>query len=196
MTIERFLAFPHDYDVELLDDLPGGSQVEEQLYFPSNRASEGKDGIAVRVKPSKGAQWIGIFSFGTPSAQGLKGVFSCPDSKSLLVVSAGRGYFVRSDKPGLWLNAPCFPITDVRPVVDRGLLIFADRTTVAAWDKRGLLWRTPRIAWDEVKITEIDGEFLHGKASDPTVGPVDFQVNLKTGAHEGGSTPDRYRKKP
>jgi hypothetical protein len=62
MSVEVDLAFPHDYECELLDELPGGGSAPRH-FFPGDR-SAGQDGLNVKVEPRAHPAWIGTFASG------------------------------------------------------------------------------------------------------------------------------------
>ncbi len=184
------LSFPHEYEVEVLDELPGAPGGPKQLYFPGSTKSGGRDGILVKVSPGEGPSWIGTFASGG-LRNGLTAIFSCPDRRSVCVVAAGNGYMVRADNPSLWKKLPSIPVLDARSIPDRHVLVFADFTKLVAYAPQGLVWITESLSWDGITITEVTPDSITGMAWDaPTQRQVAFSVNLTTGKHEGGSSPE------
>lgn len=83
------------------------------------------------------------------------------------------------------------PIIDARAIPERRLLILADFTMLAAYGPDGLAWRTGQISWDGLRITGVSSDEISGIAwNAPDQRHVSFSVNLKTGAHRGGASPD------
>jgi hypothetical protein len=182
------LMFPHDYEVELAEELPPGPGRVKQIYFPGGSDRGGRDGILLEVIPTGAARWIGIFARRQIYSGDRSGVFSCPDRRSLCVVSAGRGYIVRADDPRVWQEVPCEPIDDVVLSREAGLILFTDFDHLIAYGPDGLAWETERTSWDGLWVTEVTREHVRGVAWDPFVErEVEFLVDTRTGRHEGGS---------
>ena len=194
MNVRIDLTFSHDYEVEALRDLPSGPGGLEQVYFPGAEHAGGHDGVLVKITPTCAAPWLGIFAFGRGANKALTGVFSCPDRESICVVAAGSGYMVRAENPVKWEKVPLFPIFDVRLVPERKMLVFADFTRLTIYGARGILWITPSLSWDGITITEVTADYVKGNAWDaPRQREVKFSVNLETGEHAGGASPELAR---
>lgn len=192
MRLEEQMLFPRQYDVIVLDELPPASDVR-RFYYPGARVDGGSDGLTIRVQPKVAESWEGVFAFWDRSRTLLEGIFSTPSEDVLCVVSAGGGYMVHADKPQWWSDVPLVPITRVIQIVERDMLIFAGFTSLVAWGREGEMWRTKQLAWDGLQITSIDGDRIVGLGFDPiTSANVPFSVNVVTGEHEGGSSPESY----
>jgi hypothetical protein len=193
IPVNQPFDFPHDYQVCLLDELPTDNK-ERRYYFPGANQDGGKDGLLARITPSQSADpWLGVFEFGDQSEQLVSGCWSHPDPFTVCVVARGRGYFVNAGFPTSWTEVISFPVTSVIPVVDEGLLLFADFTEVSAYSNEGLAWRTRQLSWDGLKITAIEAGRIIGLGHDPTLPTaVEFAVDLKSGFATGGSNPDVY----
>ena len=180
------LSFPHEYEAEVLDELPGMPGRVPQLYFPGSAQSGGHDGVLVQVGLGEGPSWIGTFAFGGWH-NGLTAMFSCPDGRSLCIVAAGNGYIVRADDPRCWQKLPALPIIDARSIKDRQLLVFADFTKLVAYGPQGLVWITERLSYDGITISEVTSDNIRGIAWDaPNLSSVAFSVDLGSGKHTGG----------
>jgi hypothetical protein len=186
------MLFPHSYEAEVLDEFTPTTDIS-RFYFPGASDQGGRDGVAVRVTAANGREWLGIFEFGNQPGILLSGIFSCPDEDLLCVVSGGRGYFVCSDNPTQWSEVPVTPVTNVLQVLEAGLLIFSDFTSLCAWGARGLAWQSKQLAWDDLVISSCDGRTLRGNGFNPIESSiVSFSVDVVTGKHQGGSSPDQY----
>jgi hypothetical protein len=92
--------------------------------------------------------------------------------------------------PWQWLEIEQRPVTDLRSVVEEGLLLFVGFTSITALGSAGIAWTTERLSWEGVRITRIVGGELHGFGWDATSDKeVAFVVDLKTGKHTGGVRP-------
>lgn len=183
MKTDVNLTFPHDYEVEFPTELPSGQGGARSFYFPGGRQNGGHDGVLVKVAPSgNDTPWFGTFSFGEPQGVKINSVFSCPERDKLCVVAAGRGYIVSANSPAKTYEIPALPITDVRVVLEKGLLLFADFTKIVAIGKGGLAWKSGRLSWDGVQISGINSSYVWGKGWDASrSGPIEFNLDLKNG---------------
>lgn len=191
MITDSLSAFPHDYEVEVIDELPPAGD-PLPFYYPGGTRQGGHDGLLVRVRSPGRPPWIGMFASGR-FGLGKPVVSSCPDVNMLCVVSARVAYFVRADEPAIWSSAPVFPIADFRPLLNKGIILLVDDTTIGAFGPSGMLWRTKQLSWDGISVTHVGEEYIEGEAWDPTMSQRPrFRVDLRTGEHQGGSTPDKY----
>jgi len=97
-------------------------------------------------------------------------------------LSGGAAYLVDADKATGWERVAVTPVLDVRIIEPSRLLVFSDFTRLTAYGENGLVWRTPRLCWDELKIERITQELIEGTGFDPTSPKrLSFAVELKTG---------------
>jgi len=182
--LELDSAFPHDFECKKLAEIPSGKSL---YYYPNGTTTGGKDGLIVQLSPHLHDSWIGVFAFGTISPKGKIGLYSWPISNCLCVVSLGRGYLVRVDKPTSYEVISAEPILDVVPVPDRDLVIFANYTELIAYGKSGVVWKSKRISWDGIKITGVSSDHIEGEVWNPRDdATTSFRVKLIDGSHEGG----------
>jgi hypothetical protein len=180
--LESDFAFLHDYAVEGFGELPGTGVLKEPLiYFPRPKGRAEHNGEWLRVKAKSGKTWAGIFAFGPGSRTA---VISTPEPSTVCIVSRGAGYLVNAEVPEQWEEIGICPVTDFRPMPEHRLLVFSDFTRLAAYGNDGLVWKSPRVCWDELKITRFTNESIEGTGYDPTNSlkpEMQFTVDLKTG---------------
>ena len=183
--LEIDLKFAHTYEVEELRDFPGtGKFPFPLLYFPPPKTRPEHEGVWLKVNPSTGAPWIGVFAFGYQSPPAISRVVSSPDPGRICVISRGGGYFVKADQPAVWEKIPLMPVLDVRSVSESKLIVFSGFTNLAAYGSDGLVWESPRICWDELKIVTVTSDTIEGTGCDPasaTNHESRFIVDLRTG---------------
>jgi hypothetical protein len=141
------------------------------------------DGLWLRVQAKSGKAWIGVFAFGYNSPPAFSRILSSPDSESMCVVSFGSAYIVDAEQPDEWEQLPISPVLDVRPVFKQKLLLFADFIRLVAYGTK-FAWRSPRVCWDGLKITNVTSDVVEGTGYDPTNAVTHesrFVVDLKTG---------------
>jgi hypothetical protein len=71
-----------------------------------------------------------------------------------------------------------------RPNQCRAYRIFSDFTRLAAYGSSVLVWRSPQVCWDGLKILEVSRDTIKGIGYDPTNSITHescFAVDLKTG---------------
>lgn len=148
--------------------------------------------LNVEVSNRAGDIWIGEFEAGP---EGLTGIFATPCPDSLCVVNVGQGYLVPTLAPNRFQVIPTLPIKVVRRVPEASILLFVDYTRLSAVGVDGLLWETPRISWDGIRLVEVSRDRVRGIGWDsPANNEVEFSVDIQTGMAHGGSSPDHYTK--
>jgi hypothetical protein len=182
--LEFDFTFPHSYEVEEVGEWPGtGTFAAPVIYIPQPKGRAEHGGLWLRFKPISGKAWVGVFAFGYTSTPAFSRVISSPDPESVCVVSNGGGYIVNVGTPDVSQQIPTIPVLDVRPVPEQRLLVFADFIRLAAYGTNGLAWRSPRLCWDDLKITKLTSETVEGTGYDPTNPGTEtrFAVELRTG---------------
>ena len=177
-------AFESKFLIEPIEDLPVGMPT---YYFPDTSTEGGSDGPIVKVTPPGGTSWVGIFAFGQLVKNGLSGLYPMPDQKQFCVVANGRGYIVDAGDHSRWEELMAQPITDVREILDKGMIIFANLTEITAYDSTGKKWTTKRLALEGFKIVDISSERIVGKYYDIRSEADNlFEVDLASGEVKGG----------
>lgn len=179
-------TFPHSYEVEELHELPGNGKFDVPvLYFPRPTGTRpDHDGIWLKIRAANGKSWVGVFAFGYSEPPAISRIVSTADPDRVCVISRGAAYVVSADNPGSWEEIPAIPVLDVRSIPARQLLLFADFTRLAAYGNNGLVWRSPQVCWDELKIVNITQDIIDGVGYDPTNKLRElrrFVVDIETG---------------
>jgi hypothetical protein len=181
------MTFPTNYRWERLEELPQPER-SRHLYFRGATPSGGADGVMVRVEPRSSEPWIGTFAFGMLSPHGVTHVISMPSPSQLGVVARGQGYVVPVETPEQCEEVECHPIVDVRIVARHRIVVFANFTELLCYDETGVRWRTQRLAWDGLTITEVTDDEIRGEFWDlRSEQTSSFAVDLLTGEHQGGA---------
>lgn len=183
------VSFPHTYELRATIEVPQNPPMAR--YFYPGATDFGSDGVLVIVRPENGDEWLATFSFG--HWYGHSGIYSLPgDQGTFLGVSDGVGYTVRASDPTEWEEVPILPIMSVLPVPEAGLLVLGSHTDIYGFDSRAAGWRSPRLAWDEVVITGIDGNVIRGTGYDlvePDGARWSYDYTTGEVTHEGGPPP-------
>jgi len=133
-----------------------------------------------------GDPWVGVFYGGDYNAPAVapSRLIAWPDARSFCVVYGGSAVVVRADDPQDTYEIDTYPVTQMFVVAERGMVVFANFTNLTAYSADGLLWRSQRLALDEVRVEGIGGDALtvygfFGASSDR------FSVDLATGEPSG-----------
>jgi hypothetical protein len=133
---------------------PGGD-----LIGPQARTA---DKPILRVLPQSGDAWVGIFygqDYQTALAAPSK-VIAWPDGRSFCVVYEGAADVVRADDPTKTYEIDTYLVTGVTVLPEHGMVVFADFQDLTAYGPDGLLWRSGRLAADDLRIEGVDGDSL------------------------------------
>jgi hypothetical protein len=187
MTLK--LDLPHAYELEPIEELPGSGQLR-QSYFggsflkpPPGEGIQRREGLLLRVISPGKKPWIAIVkgSFDVPGS----GIYSTFDPEKFCIVAGGYGCFVSAASPEQRDEVRAIPVTDVKIIQDRSMFIFSDFIKLCAYTCAGLIWESPRVCWDDLKIVSINEKTIDGTGYDPTTTDTDklmqFSVDLETG---------------
>jgi hypothetical protein len=183
-------AFPHNYQVGMLEAAPPVHPIEKLYHYPAELEEGDRSGAYLRVTPQHGPAWVGFFALGFDSDQVVNQVCSTPDPERFCLVVGGYAYLVKASDPADWLRVEQRPVVDLRVLPQHGLLLFAGFTSITAVGSSGIAWTTERLSWEGLTISEIEGDRLLGHGWNALADKdVPFEVDLKTGKHMGGARP-------
>jgi hypothetical protein len=115
------------------------------------------------------------------------GVFACPNADEMCAIAGGYAYVINTTQPDRCTHIALKPVVEVRTLVPQELLLFVGFHSMVAWGRNGLAWGSARLSWEGVRITNIDGDTLHGIGWNlVTDREVPFSIDLLTGRHHGG----------
>ncbi|HEV2399093.1 MAG TPA: hypothetical protein VGS27_19260 [Candidatus Sulfotelmatobacter sp.] len=182
--LETDFVFAHSYETEGIPELPGtGTFGIPILYFPTPSHRPEHNGTWLKITPSTGNSWIGVFKFLFESPDRFSRVLSTPDPNRVCVVSGSAGYIVKVDEPEIWEEI-VIPVLGVQPLSKHKLLIFSDFTGLAAYGRNGLVWKSKQLCWDELRILKVTDTTIEGAGYDPTnsiSNESHFAVDIATG---------------
>ncbi len=183
-------TFAREYEIKVLESAPPVHPVEKLYHFPVELEEGDRTGVHVRVAPKGGAAWFGFFASGFDSPHVMNAVCSCPDPGSFCVVAGGYAYVVKTLDPGKWFQVEQRPVVELRTVTEQKLLLFEGFTSITAVGPSGIAWKSDRLSWEGLRITNIRDGMLRGFGWDAlTDKEVAFELDLHTGRHEGGTRP-------
>jgi hypothetical protein len=177
------LTYAHSYEVEELRENPGTGSLDVPLfYIPRPEGRLEHDGLWLKFSAASGKSWAGVFEFGYTSPPAFSRVVSTPDANRACVIAKGKGFLVTVEDPEQWEEVQVLPVLDLRSIAEHNMLVFSDLTRLAAYDKTGLVWRSPRVCWDELRIVKVTRDTIEGIGYDPTtLSESCFSVDMKTG---------------
>jgi hypothetical protein len=154
------------------------------VVFSATGQRKHSEGFVVRFFPRTGESWVGNF---ISALCGVSGVFSHPDGRHLIVLSAGEGYVI---DPETRQCVHCFggQVVNVIPIPQLELLVVGNGLWFEAIGRNGILWKSPRISWDGMRNLEVHDFVLSGEAYDPMTNDWrPFKVDVLSGKPNGGS---------
>lgn len=158
-----------------------------QFVYPAQVEEVERGALEVLVRPSAGTAFLATCALGFASPLAAGGVWACPDPDWMCAVAGGYAYLMDTSDPHRWEQIEYRPVTEVRPLREHDLLIFAGFHSLLAWGPAGKAWKTARLSWDGLRISRIEGNSLFGFGWEmQTDRELEFQVDLRTGEHRGG----------
>lgn len=184
------MSFSHNWTAEILKAPPLIAPAR-QFTYPRQIAGEedalARGALLVMVRPATGGSFLATCALGFSDPSVPTGLFACPNPNELCAVAGGYAYIIDTLAPEHSTHIPLKPVVEVRPVLSHGLLVFAGFHTLQAWGANGEAWHTPRLSWEGIRISEVEGDTLHGTGWNLlTDEEVPFTVDLSTGRHLGG----------
>lgn len=140
--------------------------------------------LKLKVTTAEGRSWVGMFQ---PGPEGISGLYATPCSATLCVITKGQGYWIPTNDPDSYEDIKAFPIKKVFSIPHKNLMAFVDYTQIFSYGPNGLLWYTPDLSWDGLKITEVSTSLIKGVGRDvPNYKDVTFLIHTEDGGVEGG----------
>ncbi len=180
-------SFAHTWTAEIL---PGRPLIlpPRHYTYPAEVEEVERGALEVMVRPAaEAAPFLATCALGFASPVVPTGVWACPDPDALCAVAGGYAYIIDAGTPERWEQIEYRPVTEIRPVPEHRLLLFASFHRVLAWGRKGRLWQTQRLSWEGLRLRELRDGMLHGWGWDMrTDEEKEFAVDLRTGEHTGG----------
>jgi hypothetical protein len=191
--------FSRNWSVEVLKTPPLIAPARQFIY-PQQIAGEedalARGALQLMVRPASGGMFLATCALGFTDPAMPTGVFACPNPDEMCAVAGGYAYVIDTAQPEHCTHIALKPVVEVRPLMVRELLLFVGFHSIVAWGRSGLAWESARLSWEGVRITNIDGDVLHGTGWNlMTDREVAFSLDLLTGRHQGGGfTPPQEKK--
>jgi hypothetical protein len=180
------LSFPANWRVDVLRERPL-ILPRRQYVYPAVVEEVERGALELMVRPEAGESFLATCALGFASPEVPTGVWTCPDAAMLCAVAGGYAYMIDTRAPERFQQIGYRPVTEVKPLAEARLLIFASFHSIEAWGADGRLWQTARLSWEGVRLTEASATELKGWGWDMrTDREVPFTIDLATGRHSGG----------
>jgi hypothetical protein len=180
------LSFPAAWRVDVLRERPLILPRRQHIY-PAAVEEVERGALELMVRPEAGESFLATCALGFASPAVPTGVWTCPDAAMLCAVAGGYAYMIDTRAPERFHQVGYRPVTEVRPLVEAGLLVLASFHSIEAWGAGGRLWQTGRLSWEGVRLGEASATDLKGWGWDlRTDREVPFTIDLATGQHNGG----------
>jgi hypothetical protein len=159
---------------------------EDELFY--------SEGFAVRFFKSDGTEWVANFK---PGVTSLCNVLELNEGQNLLVIAHGQCYLMDPDKqePIAVFGGSYLGIFET----GEGRWVLPDSTDLTIVEPDGRHWDSPRISWDGIEISSVEGSVVSGVAFDPMYDVdewVEFSFDVDTRELVGGSYYRERENKP
>ena len=179
-------SFAAEWQVEILTGRPLILPRRHCIY-PAAVEEVERGALELLVRPATGESFLATCALGFASPTMPTGVWSCPDPAMLCAVSGGYAYVIDTRAPEQFQQVSYRPVTEVRPLFQAGLLLFASFHSVEAWGRQGRQWQSRRLSWEGLRLGEATGDTLLGWGWDlRTDTEMEFAIDLRSGEHTGG----------
>ena len=179
-------SFPAEWQAEILPRRPL-ILPRRQFVYPAAVEEVELGALELMVRPAAGENFMATCALGFASPAVPTGVWSCPDPAMLCGIAGGYAYMIDTRAPEQFQQVSYRPVTEVRPLPQSGLLLFASFHSVEAWGREGRRWQTGRLTWEGLRLGAASGATLPGGGGDmPTDTELEFSIDLRTGEHSGG----------
>ena len=178
------LTFPHAWQVEILPARPVILPARHFVY--PGKAEEVERGaleVLVRTDEPGATPFLATCALGFRDPAVPTGIWSTPNPHEMCAVSGGYVYLIDTAAPERFTMLPYRPVLQVRPVADRGLLLFIGHRSILAWGADGEAWETVKLSDEGVSVTAIEGPVLRGLGWNMmTDKETPFALDLRGGA--------------
>jgi hypothetical protein len=179
-------TFPHAWTAEILPRRPLILPPRHFIY-PRDVEEIERGALEILIRPKEAEPFLATCALGFADPSVPTGLWSCPAPHQLCAIAGGYAYLIDTEAPQHFTHLPLRPVLEIRPLPEQNLLLFTGHHSLLAWGPDNETWQSKRLSWEGIKITEINGNELHGLGWDLlTDRELPFTLNLKTGSHSGG----------
>lgn len=153
--------------------------------FSTRAASHPRDWTAIEFRAPESLPWIGRFDKGLG---GLNATVRHPNGTDVVVIASGSAWLVRvRDRHAEEIEPAVFRAW--RLTEPERLVLSCQDIAFLCLGRNGPIWKTDRISFDGFRDLRVDGDFITGKAWQPSIEDewVSFRVSLADGRLAGGA---------
>lgn len=190
LEVTSIPGFAQAWHATILDTAPLIAPAR-QFVFPVNVPGEeealARGALWLQIRPEQGQMFLAQCALGFAGSGVATGVWPTPNPHHLLAVAGGYAYRIDTSAPEHTALLPLKPVVAVRAAAAALVLVgFHALGIVTAHDT----WQSPRISWEGITITAIDGQQVHGTGWDlRTDRELPFTLDLQTRRLSGGAYP-------
>ena len=168
---------------EKLDHLP----TNDPMYVSVTGASKHyhSEGYVIRFFKSDSSSWVANFQ---PGATDLNQYFEYPTIRRVIVIAGGSGYIMSTESTEPIITFGDY-INEILQLEDNSF-IGCGNCELIHFNETGIIWKSPRISWDDIKDLSIAGNIITGLSYDPLDSNIPwkpFTLNLENYNITGGS---------
>jgi hypothetical protein len=182
-------GFSEDWQARVLTGPPMIAPVR-QFVFPQAVPGE-EDALArgamwIEIKPLTGGAFLAQCALGFAGKGVASGIWSTPDPTQLLAIAGGYGYRIDTKDPDRTELLPVRPVVSVHPAPQADAIVLIGFHTAYVLTA-GEPWQSPKLSWEGVAVTGIEGDVLHGTGWHmPSDKELPFTLHLRTRELTGG----------
>lgn len=125
------------------------------------REYDTKVSASLIIRPDEDEPWaVGLD--GDMVSEQATGIYACPDPNCFLAVVDSWAYYIDSTTPGGVTVLPIYPVRKIYSCVSFDMLFALEFASMTAIGPTGIMWSTKRLVVDELSITRISEEVVHG----------------------------------
>ena len=156
-------------------------------FVPGEEEAMARGALWIEVTPRTGGTFLLQCALGFAGAGVATGAWATPDPDILLAVAGGYAYHVNASSPEQSALLPLRPVVAVHAVPAADALVLVGFHSVYVLQP-GESWQSPRISWEGIAITGVEGAVLLGTGWDMrTDRELPFALDLRTRVLEGGA---------
>jgi hypothetical protein len=189
LAVTHIEGFAEDWQARVL---PGAPMIAPARQFVFPMAVPGEEDALARgalwleVRPATGGTFLAQCALGFAGKGVTTGVWATPHPQRLLAVAGGYGYAMDTTDPDRTELLPMRPVVSVHAAPQAHALVLIGFHSAYILTE-GESWESPKLSWEGVAVTGVEGEILHGTGwhmrSDKE---LPFTLNLRTRELIGG----------
>jgi hypothetical protein len=189
LEVTHITGFAEDWQARILTGPPLIAPARQYVFpqaVPGEEDALARGAMWIEIKPASSGVFLAQCALGFAGKGVATGVWSTPNPSRLLAVAGGYGYLIDTNEPERTELLPMRPVVSVHPAPQADALVLIGFHT--AYILTGSeAWQSPKISWEGVAVTGLDGDTLHGTGWHmPSDKELPFILNLRNHELTGG----------